>query len=79
MRALRISIPPRSGGVVRVSGVLALVLGVLAGVLAGMVQPVQGESCKGDCKGADEATKTKTTQGLGIRKNQFNFVSNNIL
>jgi hypothetical protein len=60
-------------------GVFALVLGVLAGVLAGMVQPVQSESCKGDCKGADEATKTKTTQGLGIRKNQFNFVSNNIL
>jgi hypothetical protein len=44
-----------------------------------MVQPVQGESCKGDCKGADEATKTKTTQGFGIRKNQFNFVSNNTL
>jgi hypothetical protein len=54
-------------------------LWVLAGVLAGMVQPVQSEFCKGDCKGADEATKTKTTQGFGIRKNQFNFVSNNTL
>jgi hypothetical protein len=37
---------------------------------------MQGEFCKGDCKGADEAPKTKMRTGLGIQKVWFNFVTN---